>query len=61
MPETLPELLLPAGGFDPAIAAIEGGADALYFGFADFSARRQARNFDRVEYRRLYRFARDKG
>lgn len=58
---SLPELLLPAGGFDQAVAAIEGGADALYFGFADFSARRQARNFDRPEYRRLHRFAREKG
>jgi putative protease len=58
---SLPELLLPAGSFESAIAAIEGGADALYLGFADFSARKQARNFDRNEYRRLYRFAREKG
>lgn len=49
----LPELLLPAGGFDSALAAFEGGADAVYLGFKDFSARRQARNFDRLEYRRL--------
>jgi putative protease len=56
-----PELLLPAGGFDSAIAAIDGGADALYLGFSDFSARKQAKNFDRLEYRRLYRFARDRG
>lgn len=59
--DALPELLLPAGGFDSAIAAIEGGADALYLGFADFSARKQAKNFDRIEYRRLYRLARNKG
>jgi putative protease len=52
---------LPAGGFDSAIAAIEGGADALYLGFGEFSARRQARNFDRLEYRRLHRLAREKG
>ena len=57
----LPELLLPAGGFDSAIASIEGGADALYLGFSEFSARMQARNFDRLEYRRLHRFARGKG
>jgi putative protease len=56
-----PELLLPAGSFDSAIAAMEGGADALYFGFADFSARKQARNLDRLEYRRLLRHAREKG
>jgi U32 family peptidase len=60
-PAPSPELLLPAGGFDSAIAAIEGGADALYLGFAEFSARKQARNFDRLEYRRLHRFAREKG
>jgi putative protease len=58
---SVPELLLPAGGFDQAIAAIEGGADALYLGFSDFSARKQARNFDRTAYRRLLRFARERG
>jgi putative protease len=57
----IPELLMPAGGFDSAVASIEGGADALYLGFSEFSARRQARNFDRLEYRRLYRFARQRG
>ncbi|MDP3179629.1 MAG: U32 family peptidase, partial [Spirochaetaceae bacterium] len=56
-----PELLLPAGGFESALAAIEGGADALYFGFAELSARKQARNFDRLEYRRLLAHARSKG
>ncbi len=63
MPEArrVPELLLPAGGFDAAVAAIEGGADALYLGFADFSARKQARNFDRLEYRRLLGLARARG
>jgi putative protease len=60
-PPNSPELLLPAGGFDSGLAAIEGGADALYLGFSEFSARRQARNFDRLEYRRLYRFAHGKG
>ncbi|HUX36917.1 MAG TPA: peptidase U32 family protein [Rectinemataceae bacterium] len=56
----LPELLLPAGGFDAAIAAFEGGADAIYLGLADFSARKQARNFDDVEYRRILEHARGK-
>ena len=56
-----PELLLPSGSFDSALAAIDGGADALYFGFADFSARKQARNLDFLEYRRLLRYAREKG
>ncbi|HTX71323.1 MAG TPA: peptidase U32 family protein, partial [Rectinemataceae bacterium] len=58
---SVPELLLPAGSFDAAIAAIDGGADALYFGFASFSARKQARNFDPVDYRRLLRHARQRG
>jgi putative protease len=57
----IPELLLPAGSFESALAAIEGGADALYFGFADFSARKQARNLDRLEYRRLLNHARERG
>jgi putative protease len=56
-----PELLLPAGSFDAAIAALEGGADALYLGFQSFSARKQARNFDREEYRRLLHLARGGG
>jgi len=57
----LPELLLPAGGFDSAIAAFEGGADAVYLGLGDFSARRQARNFDELEYRRVLRLAHEGG
>ncbi|HRY73600.1 MAG TPA: peptidase U32 family protein, partial [Spirochaetia bacterium] len=61
MTTTLPELLLPAGGFESGIAALEGGADALYLGFSEFSARRQARNFGREEYRRLLRLARSSG
>jgi putative protease len=52
---------MPAGSFDAALASIEGGADALYLGFKDFSARKQARNFDRLEYRRLRRLAGDRG
>jgi U32 family peptidase len=52
---------MPAGSFDSALASIEGGADALYLGFEDFSARKQARNFDRLEYRRLRRLARERG
>ncbi len=56
----LPELLLPAGGFDAALAAFEGGADAIYLGLADFSARKQAKNFDDLEYRRILQHARDR-
>lgn len=58
---TLPELLLPAGGFDAGVAAFKGGADAVYLGLQGFSARRQAKNFDSLEYRRLLRFAHEGG
>ncbi|MEA5001982.1 MAG: U32 family peptidase [Christensenella sp.] len=39
------ELLSPAGGFDSLKAAIENGADAVYVGAQNFSARNLAENF----------------
>ncbi len=42
----IPELLAPAGSHEALLAAIEGGADAVYMG-GDFNARAFARNFDR--------------
>ncbi|NLM95715.1 MAG: peptidase U32 [Firmicutes bacterium] len=56
----LPELLAPAGDLDSLKAAIQNGADAVYLGGKDFSARASAANFDRdelvqaVEYCHLY-------
>ncbi len=44
-PANLPELLLPAGNPDSFMAAISGGADAIYFGLNQFNARSRARNF----------------
>ena len=41
----LPELLSPAGSPEALDAAIEGGADAIYFGCASFNARMNAKNF----------------
>ncbi len=41
----VPELLLPAGNPESFMAAITGGADAIYFGLDQFSARNRARNF----------------
>jgi putative protease len=35
----VPELLAPAGDWDCARAAVENGADALYFGLERFNAR----------------------
>lgn len=40
------ELLAPAGGMRELIAAVQSGADAVYLGAADFSARAGADNFD---------------
>ena len=40
-----PEVLAPAGGHPQLLAAIENGADAVYFGLTTFSARARAANF----------------
>jgi len=42
---TLPELLAPAGTPDALRAALDAGADAVYFGGTDFNARLRAANF----------------
>jgi len=55
------ELLAPAGDFETALAAFEAGADAVYCGLADFSARAFAKNFTQDDLRRLMRYARVKG
>ncbi|GIX50049.1 MAG: peptidase U32 [Limisphaera sp.] len=44
-PTWLPELLAPAGDWECARAAVENGADAIYFGLEAFNARMRARNF----------------
>ena len=43
---TKPELLAPAGDRTCLIAAVENGADAVYFGLQRFNARIRANNFD---------------
>lgn len=43
------ELLSPAGSMESVTAAVQNGADAVYFGYGDFNARRGARNFTREE------------
>ena len=40
------EILAPAGSFDALVAAVRSGADAVYLGMKQFSARRNAENFD---------------
>ena len=41
----VPELLAPAGDWDCVKAAVETGADAIYFGLDKFNARMRAKNF----------------
>jgi hypothetical protein len=41
-----PEILSPVGGWDQLRAAVENGADCVYFGLSDFNARARASNFD---------------
>ena len=41
-----PELLAPAGDRTCLIAAVENGADAVYFGLQRHNARMRANNFD---------------
>ena len=43
------ELLAPAGGKAQFIAAVENGADAIYIGGKNFSARAGAQNFSDEE------------
>lgn len=52
------ELLAPAGDFQTALAAFEAGADAVYCGLADFSARAFATNFSFEELEQLNAYAR---
>ena len=39
------ELLSPAGSMESVEAAVQNGADAVYFGYGAFNARRNAKNF----------------
>lgn len=41
----MPEILAPVGGNEQLIAAVKGGADAVYLGAENFNARRNAHNF----------------
>lgn len=52
----LPELLSPAGDFECLVAAVLGGADAIYVGARQFSARAYAKNFDLDEIARAVRY-----
>lgn len=56
-----PELLAPAGDWDCARAAVENGADAIYFGLERFNARMRAHNFTEADLPRLMEFLHRRG
>jgi putative protease len=55
--KTKPELLAPAGSLESFFAAMEKGADAVYAGLQDFSARARARNFTLKQMERMLAYA----
>ncbi len=57
----LPELLAPAGNWECAKAAVENGADAIYFGLERFNARMRAENFTEADLPELMQFLHRRG
>ena len=57
----LPELLAPAGDWDCARAAVENGADAIYFALEKFNARIRANNFTAADLPKLMEFLHRRG
>ncbi len=56
-----PELLSPAGDWECARAAVENGADAIYFGLERFNARMRAKNFTQADLPALMEFLHRRG
>ncbi|MBP9912808.1 MAG: U32 family peptidase, partial [Opitutaceae bacterium] len=56
-----PELLAPAGDWECARAAVENGADAIYFGLERFNARMRAKNFTQADLPALMAFLHQRG
>src|SRR5207302_4916795 len=57
----IPELLAPAGDWECAKAAVENGADAIYFGLEKFNARMRAHNFVEADLPKLMEFLHRRG
>ena len=55
------EILAPAGGMESLIAAVRSGADAVYLGAKDFSARSSAQNFSEEELNEAIKYCRLNG
>ena len=55
------ELLSPVGNFECLKAAVQNGADAVYFGGSMFSARAFAENFDADTLKEAIKYAKLRG
>lgn len=55
------ELLSPAGSFESLIPAVRMGADAVYLGSNEFSARKNAKNFNRDELEKAVEYCHIRG
>ncbi|MCC7392476.1 U32 family peptidase [Candidatus Sumerlaeota bacterium] len=60
-PRVRPEILAPAGTEEMMRAAVENGADAVYFGLQQFNARLRANNFDAAELPRIMAWLHERG
>lgn len=60
-PLARPEILAPAGDWECARAAVENGADAIYFGLERFNARMRAKNFTQADLPALMEFLHRRG
>jgi len=55
------ELLAPAGSPEGVRAVVQNGADAVYLGFGDFNARRNAKNLTSEEFEEAVRYCHTRG
>ncbi|MBQ8975693.1 MAG: U32 family peptidase [Oscillospiraceae bacterium] len=55
------EILSPAGSPESVVAAVQNGADAVYMGFGDFNARKNAKNFSQEDLAKAVEYCRVRG
>src|SRR3989344_9591226 len=51
-----PELMAPVGNFEMLKAAVDAGADAVYFGVKNFNMRANAKNFSKDDLKKITKF-----
>lgn len=55
------EILAPAGNMESLLAGVHSGADAVYFGYGELNARRNAKNFDEDSLREASHICKERG